>query len=638
MNDQKAQIVQKLQSANNILVTVHTDPTVDQLAAAIALTLLLNKMNKHATAVFSGKIPPAIQFLQPEETIEKNTDSLRDFIVALDKGKADKLKYKVEDEVVKIFITPYKSSITEKDLIFSQGDFNVDVVVALGVHEQQDLDEAITAHGRILHDATVITINNTADGELGSINWRDESASGVSEMVTNVAADLGENLLDSQIATALLTGVVAETDHFSNARTTPQTMTISATLLGAGANQQLVANQLDMTPGQPGNAVVPVPDTPAKPAIETPKNELSQPSKKGKGGKQIAPLSKQESQDTGPAAASTVIEPVAERHGQAGKTEASLQDLLEQADAEVNQPLPPTLPAPVSVPTDNSPLQPVAIPQSDDAVTPTDMAAAADVATTAGADAASGKTLADIEEEVQSPHADQSAAAPDGDGGVDDARKAVEDALKAGSDEPPMLEPLEALNAQAVDIDLGHGSLNPAPEPLPSDNVAAPVVTPNEAPDLPPYEPTPVPGNNQNLPPLTPPSEEPPAPAPAADSGMMSTPPVPPPAPAGMSGPSGAPAFGPAPISPLPPAASGVPPSAPAGIGPLPPNPAVNEPAPLTMSPADQPFTMPLPPSGMGGLQVPPPQVVSPTGAAAPPQGPPPPPVPPPLTPGPGMQ
>ena len=31
--------------------------------------------------------------------------SLRDFIVALDKSKADKLRYKVEDKFVKIFIT-----------------------------------------------------------------------------------------------------------------------------------------------------------------------------------------------------------------------------------------------------------------------------------------------------------------------------------------------------------------------------------------------------------------------------------------------------------------------------------------------------------------------------------------------------
>src|SRR5206468_10962115 len=116
MDDVKRQIIDRLQNANNILVTVSANPSVDQLAACIGLTLLLNKMNKHATAVFSGKVPSTIEFLKPEETIETNTDSLRDFIISLDKSKADKLRYKVEDEVVKIFITPYKASISEKDL------------------------------------------------------------------------------------------------------------------------------------------------------------------------------------------------------------------------------------------------------------------------------------------------------------------------------------------------------------------------------------------------------------------------------------------------------------------------------------------------------------------------------------------
>src|SRR5579863_4356653 len=142
MDDTKAQLAEKLRSASNILVTVSTDPSVDQLTACIGMTLWLNKAGKHATAVFSGEIPNTLEFLQPESTIEKNTDSLRDFIIALDKSKADKLRYKVEDRVVKIFITPYRTSISEKDLDFSQGDFNVDIVIALGVAVQTDLDQA----------------------------------------------------------------------------------------------------------------------------------------------------------------------------------------------------------------------------------------------------------------------------------------------------------------------------------------------------------------------------------------------------------------------------------------------------------------------------------------------------------------
>lgn len=273
MENSKQQLIERLQSANNILVTVSANPSVDQLSAAIGLTLMLNKMGKHGTAVFSGKVPSTIEFLQPEKTIEKNTDSLRDFIIALDKTKADKLRYKVEDSHVKIFITPYRTSITDKDLEFSQGDFNVEVVIALGVKEQKDLDKAITAHGRILHDATTISITNGAPSTLGSIDWDQADMSSLCEMVASLAADLQADLLDSQIATALMTGIVAETERFRNAKTMPSTMNISASLMGAGANQQLIATKLEETKK-------PVPEAPKQPEPVTPPTSSEAPAPK----------------------------------------------------------------------------------------------------------------------------------------------------------------------------------------------------------------------------------------------------------------------------------------------------------------------------------------------------------------------
>jgi hypothetical protein len=262
--EQKQAIADRLKQSNNILVTVSSNPSVDQLSACIGLTLALNKMGKHATAVFSGIVPSTIEFLQPEKTIEKNTDSLRDFIIALDKAKADKLRYKVEDRVVKIFITPYKTSISEKDLDFSQGDFNVDVVVALGVHQQTELDQAITAHGRILHDAVVTTINTQQGGELGSVNWVEPNASSLSELVVQIVDGIDKTIVDGQMATAFLTGIVAETERFSNEKTTPNTMSISAELMAAGANQQLVATKLE----EPVAPPPPPPSAPATPVAE----------------------------------------------------------------------------------------------------------------------------------------------------------------------------------------------------------------------------------------------------------------------------------------------------------------------------------------------------------------------------------
>ncbi|MFZ2125951.1 MAG: hypothetical protein WAV04_00360 [Candidatus Microsaccharimonas sp.] len=254
MDDIKAkqQIVEKIKASTNILVTVSNDPSVDALSAALGMTLILDKLEKHPTAVFSGTIPPAISFLEPEKTFDDTTDSLRDFIIALDKEKADHLRYKLEGDVVKIFITPYKTTITSDDLQFSQGDFNVELVIALGVDNQDHLDAALENHGQILHDATIITVTaGEQTSTLGGIDWHDAQSSSLTEMVAGLAealkSDKTKSLLDASIATALLTGIVAETDRFSNTHTTSRVMTTAAQLMAAGADQQLIASKLEET-------------------------------------------------------------------------------------------------------------------------------------------------------------------------------------------------------------------------------------------------------------------------------------------------------------------------------------------------------------------------------------------------------
>jgi len=236
-------IVEKIKSSENILVALSNDPTVDEMAAAIGLTLFLDGLQKHATAIYSGKTPDALQFLQPEGTFESNTDSLRDFIIALNKEKADHLRYKLDGDFVKVYITPYKTVIHESDLEFSQGDFNVSLVLALGVPTPEDLDEALSEYGRIMHDATTVDIAIDATGRFAEIEWSDPSASSVSEMVLRVIEGVqGKDAkIDKEVATALLTGIVAATDRFSNARTNSDTMQIAAKLMSMGADQQLIA-------------------------------------------------------------------------------------------------------------------------------------------------------------------------------------------------------------------------------------------------------------------------------------------------------------------------------------------------------------------------------------------------------------
>ena len=558
MDSAEQQVVDHLKQARNVLVTVRNNPTVDLLSACIGLTLGLDKMDKHVAAVFSGEVPNTIEFLKPEETIEQTPDSLRDFIIALDKSKADKLRYKVEDKVVRIFITPYKTSLSQSDLEFSEGDFNVDAVIALGAHEQQELDQAITEHGRILHDATVMSINNTPNGSLGTINWQDTTASSISEMATKLVKDLDKNVLDEQIATALLTGIVAETERFSNEKTNPNTMALAGDLMAAGANQQLVANELEdvhqirdrsdsasadnAQPNAPGTASEsskpddgtldidhqqlqePPADNiqPGQPSPAPPVNDDAAPEPLPN--RNMLPL---------PEPSITGVRGTYQDEGQftGESAEKDKDDGLATAGRAylVDEPsLPDNTPAPVN-PTEPSNLNPFDVPPTGSPAPLLDHDNPGTVVTSPPTvapepDTPDQETLAELEQEVDSPHLQPAAGSTD----LASARNDVMEALKSG---PQPIQPLTSLNANPLGDELHpsaeDASSSAAPTPHPSEveidpegiltakPVIDPVAEPNQPMDMP------LPGVMPSPSPTTPPD--------SSGSSSLPPPPVPPP-------------------------------------------------------------------------------------------------------------
>lgn len=239
-----AEVAGKIRDAKNVLIALSSDPSVDEMATAIGLSLYLDKLGKRATAIYSGATPNALEFLKPEETFESTADTLQDFVIALSKDKADHLRYKLDGDFVKIYITPYKARISEEDLEFSYGDFNVDLVIALDVANGIDLDSALREHGRIMHDAVIVNVTTGNPGKFGEIEWSDKHASSVSEMIARLLYNVSGAEIGKEEATAFLTGIVAATNRFSNAGTTPETMQIASKLMKSGANQQLVSKNI----------------------------------------------------------------------------------------------------------------------------------------------------------------------------------------------------------------------------------------------------------------------------------------------------------------------------------------------------------------------------------------------------------
>ena len=265
-------VVEKIKASENILIALSKNPNIDEISAALGLAMILDTMRKHVTAIFSGQVPNVLQFLKPEETFEKTTNSLQDFIIALSKDKVDHISYKIEGDFVKVYVTPYKATIGQSDLSMSHGDYNVDLVICFNVISGDEIDPALSEYGRIMHDATAINLTVDTPGRFAELEWQDSNVSSISEMIVGLADRLGLASFSEQVATALLTGIVASTDHFSNPRTSSNTMSIASKLMSFGANQQLISSQIMekiKTPATPAVTVgsapvesIPVSDSP----------------------------------------------------------------------------------------------------------------------------------------------------------------------------------------------------------------------------------------------------------------------------------------------------------------------------------------------------------------------------------------
>lgn len=242
-----SQVRDKISNANNILIALEKTANIDELASAIGLVTHLDSINKHATAIFSGRTPEVLDILDLS-TLEKNTNSLRDFIISLAKEKADHLRYKVDGDYVRVFISPYRTVIDQSDLEFSHGDYNVDLVVGINISSLDNLDAALYDFSKIKSKAEVINISTRDNSNFGSAIFFDSKRSSISEILIElISGSKGDlNRLNKDSATAFLLGLMGATDRFANLKTKATTMSAAAIAMAAGADQPKVANRFKL--------------------------------------------------------------------------------------------------------------------------------------------------------------------------------------------------------------------------------------------------------------------------------------------------------------------------------------------------------------------------------------------------------
>ena len=243
----KQEVAEKIHEANNILIITNGKPEVDHLSSCVGLFDLLQALEKKAVLVYSGAVSAALMFLKPEKIIREDAESLRDFIISFDRSKVDKFRYSQEGDHYNILLTPaHRAVITDADMKYRKGDFNIDLTIALGVSSKENIDPTISQHGQLMKEIPMISITaGKGSSNLDAICWKEDSAVALGEMMYDLGRVLDEKFkMEKQTANALLMGIIDQTERYKSRRTKPETMHISGELLELGADLALVTENL----------------------------------------------------------------------------------------------------------------------------------------------------------------------------------------------------------------------------------------------------------------------------------------------------------------------------------------------------------------------------------------------------------
>lgn len=248
MLTQEQQIFEQIKKANNILITFRKTWNGDSVASALAMFLFLKKLGKEvniaAEKFDSGKL---FSFLPAYNEIKNSVDNLRKFIISLDitNTKVDQIKYKIEDNTLNFIISPKDGLFTEDDISSRSSGFKYDLIIALDTADLESLGQIYDNDTEFFYKTPIINIDHHSENEeFGQINFIELTAVATGEILFSLFESYSRDLIDEDVATCLLAGMISKTRSFKTPNVTPKALLTASQLISMGARREEIVNHL----------------------------------------------------------------------------------------------------------------------------------------------------------------------------------------------------------------------------------------------------------------------------------------------------------------------------------------------------------------------------------------------------------
>jgi nanoRNase/pAp phosphatase (c-di-AMP/oligoRNAs hydrolase) len=246
--NQNEQFAQAIKSAQHILITFKKDFSIDAVASALALYLVLKKQDKLVDIACAGfELPKNLKFLPQAEVITPTLSNLQKFIISIDtdKDKIDEFSYNQEGDKLKIFIVPKSGSFTKDNVTAESSDYKYNLIITTDTPDLDSLDKIFQNFTEFFYNTTIINIDADPQNEqFGQINLTNMNAVASAEILFDLINAIDKNLIDKEVATCLLTGLISKTKSFKTPNVTPKTLDIASQLLSAEADRDTIIKNL----------------------------------------------------------------------------------------------------------------------------------------------------------------------------------------------------------------------------------------------------------------------------------------------------------------------------------------------------------------------------------------------------------
>lgn len=247
------QISAAVRRSRHILITFPKIFTLDAVAAATAVALVLRQAGKVFDVVADG-YPAAAPFpFLPALEVRSGLAAIQQLLVTVRLGHAEleQFSYDVQGDQLTIYLTPKNGTLAADAVSAKPGEFRYDLILTLNAADLPALGSIFADQRELFERTPIINIDHQPGNEhYGQINAVDLTAAATTEIIYELIPALratdpgGSAVIEREVATALLAGLIGGTKSFRDGRVTAKTLRTASALVEAGGNRDGIVKAL----------------------------------------------------------------------------------------------------------------------------------------------------------------------------------------------------------------------------------------------------------------------------------------------------------------------------------------------------------------------------------------------------------